>query len=810
MDEDKEKWNLCYVYPRLFAFPNLISMKFDQLFTGMISLNTQQSKLLDTHRNHPGLKRYLEAHDLQEIPGELNALILTWQKEGQLDAYLQKTERAWAKFRREAAQIRTVFQSKNKWSERLKVDTDSALTTQEDLDKIDQLCEQFARRKRDADAILVHFFRSLLRARKAMAKETSQAEVAPIPDDWYKAPWYYIYVQYFGTDEHGQGGFRQLTGMLNYLEQIGIRNIYILPHYESPQGDAGYDISAYKPARSYGGMRAFRTFMQEARARGFRVATDLVFNHTSVAHRWFRECLNGNPDYFRYYLKCPDNWRQLSISDILRDEDGDLYLYLPDTGPQGEYVVSKRILIFPDVDQTLWLERPVDGLEETVLFYREFYPFQVDLDIQRPRVMRELFDFLAEEVQLGILGKRTDAVAHWVKKPGTYAKNLPETYALQKLIKQFLKHLNPRTIILPEVVTTSRELKQYAGPATTILGRPTTTGGDALLDFQLQGMMREMIYFQKTTPFWNQVYELGQLESPTATLLLPIEHHDETYMGFIQEIEAMRHYLSERYTYLDTDQSYRSARRGIIYKNGMSAGARYADALNRDVRRIANAIFCLYLMPATPVIYYGTEIGAANDWQQMESRQRAQFETMQALLGPEKVGPGKTVTFADCADPRELQRGPIAADRFYRALKESYPPTKLLAALNEIRQRYSALRHDHFSPVDSYHESILAMIKYPPGPAGPGNPPLLALSNLAERTLTARLPMAQLRQLLSLENFRFRRILKMEGAHPQRAHLDKNKEDWQPTPGSELQIELPPYSAQLWEIQGNWTAPGQD
>ncbi len=769
-------------------------------------LDAGQRQLYEKYQRDNDFQSILEGYFYYEIPSILDFFSLKEKEVGDLEEVFGKMLKGQQKYSKEAKLIRTAFLQKNKWTKKLKGEANQALTTATDLRTIDQLCHQLAKRPRDADAMLVHFFNQLLKAKKQIKKQVFQDGktlselIEEVPDQWYSEPWYYIYVQYFGTDGQGRGHFGQLKKMLDYLDTLGIKNIYILPHYESPNGDAGYDISEYQPAKAYGGLKAFQDFMEEALSRGFRVATDLVFNHCSVEHTWFQEALAGSSKYFNYFLKCPAHWQQLNIEQILKDEDGDLYLYLPERDENGESVISKRILIFPDVDQTVWLARSVAPLGKEVLFYREFYPFQVDMDIQEPEVVLELFKFLGEEMAMGIFGKRTDAIAHWVKKPGTDAKNLAPTYALQKLIKQFLKHANPKTIILPEVVTTSKLLKGYAGEKTIINGKTTTTGGDALLDFQLQAMLREMIYFQKTSPFWTQVFDLGPNPNSTSVPLIPIEHHDETYMGFIQEIEAMRRYLSGTYTYLDQQEGYVELQRGIVYKNGMSVGARYADALNRDLRKICNALFCLYMMPGVPVIYYGTEIGAYNQWEHMHDRQRDQFETFSKLLGQEMVGPGKAITIEQCEDPRELQRGPISAQTFFAKAKAHHPGIELLAELNQLRKQYSALQSQLLSPIDTYDASILGMIKYPTGLPSKENPPFLVLSNLSEKRLTAKIPVHQLQQKLSTSSLHFQAVLELQGVHPQQAIVKADPKPFNPSTAEILEIELSPYSAILFSI----------
>ena len=770
-------------------------------------LDAKQLAFYYKYRTNPDFQAILAPFFYYELPHVLDRYILMEREVVDLGQTFKLVLRQQKQIQKEADAILTAFETDNHWSASLQVGTEKALTTPTDIATIYGLCQKLTRRELDAKSVLVYFFRYLLESKTLIqqhnlgGKRTLEQIFQDTPPDWYAEPWYYIYVQYFGTDEAGNGGFSQLQQMLDYLEAIGIKNIYILPHYESPNGDAGYDISDYQPAKAYGGMPAFKAFMKEALARGFRIATDLVFNHCSVEHEWFQRALKGESQYFNYFLKCPSSWAELDIDSILKDEAGDLYLYLPERDEEGREVTSKRILIFPDVDDTVWLTQKVDVLEKSVLFYREFYPFQVDMDIQEPEVVKELFAFLAEELSIGVLGKRTDAIAHWVKKPGTEAKNLPATYALQQLIKQFLKHVNSKTIILPEVVTTSKMLKGYAGEATYINGKLTTTGGDALLDFQLQGMLREMMYFQKTTPFWTQVFDLGASKNKTAVSLIPIEHHDETYMGFIQELEPMRAYLASNYTYFDDQNRYQRSQRGIIYKNGMSAGACYADALNRDARRIANAFFCLYMFPGVPVIYYGSEIGASNRWEQMKKRQVEQFETMLRLLGPSLVGPGKAITFEKCEDPRELQRGPLTKTAYYKALEDSYPAVELIKALNELRSQHSALRSDRIEPVDTYHESILGIIRYPQGAERSGNRPFLAFSNLSERPLLAKIPFTQIQSKLSTHQVVLKEKLYLFGKHPRAAEVTTWERRFNPGMPEFLEIALAPYSALLFEVR---------
>ncbi|MDX2083876.1 MAG: alpha-amylase family glycosyl hydrolase [Candidatus Melainabacteria bacterium] len=658
-----------------------------------------------------------------------------------------------------------------RWMEQLKPQGKPPRCTAEDVEAIDRLCHRFAKSPDDANTIFVHFFEHLAEARNTLETrsvdgvQTVASLQQQLPEDWYTEPWYYAYVQYFGTDANGQGTFKTLEQQLDYLDDIQIKNIYILPHYDSPEGDAGYDIRQYRPADKlssdgHSGQQEWEHFLNKANARGFRVATDLVFNHTSVEHPWFQKALQGEAKYFDYYLKCPPEWENVDLQQAVKDVQGDLILHLPEKDASGDSVESKRVLIFPDISRSVWGSFHIPPLEKKVLFYREFYPFQIDLDLQNPQVVDELFDLIGQEVSQGVLGKRADAIAHWIKAPGTSGKGLPESHALLELMKYYMKLVSDKSIILPEVVTESLDLKTYAGQTATINGRETTSKGDALFDFQLQGMLREMLYFQKTTPFWTKVYGRGEEGVNTAAPLLPMEHHDETYMGFLDERRAMAHYLEGGYRSEagPTAEVAKNAapmveKRGVVYKNGMSAGARYANALNENPQRIANAFFVQYMMPATPVIYYGTEIGATNRWDQMAERQQTQFQLLETQF--RNLGMENPVTLAMCEDPRELQRGAIPQTAFQQAVENHYPAIETIRRLNALRSERSALRSYYLTDLRTQDAGVLGMVKHPASGArladGRLEPPVVVLSNLTEQPKRVPLDVTQLREKLALE-----------------------------------------------------------
>ena len=537
-----------------------------------------------------------------------------------------------------------------------------------------------------------------------------------LPPDWYRNPFYCAYVPYFGVKKgESQGTFRSLAKMLPYLHDLGIRNLYLLPHYESPLWDHGYDVSDYVPAKSLGGDTEYRAFMRSARSGGFRVVTDAVFNHTSIEHPWFKQALAGDKKYLDYYLKV-DSWKKIGELNV----EGDLRVQYVD----DENNFMERTLIFPDITRQHYIEVEIKGRKRK--FYSGFYPFQVDLDLQNPQVLREIWRILGKELNSGILGKRTDAIAHWLKPKGAVdADGNPETFALHTLVKIFMKLVSPKSIIIPEAVRSVEEIARYLGESTAIHGVRTTTQGDAAFNFHAQGSLREALCFCTSSAWWEYWanHHSKAAIPPESAWLNLLGHHDEIYMGFIRE--RNRHYFRN---YI---QNHQDGPGGVVYKEGMSAGARTANCLLHDERRIAMAFFLLYMIPGVPTIYYGDEIAAASDYDhaiQCQNRQASVFRKLGIPISPEKA-----------FDPRELHRGTIERKRFVNGKNGLI--ARVVRRLNEL-WRDPVVRSPLLHDIPCGDDGIVAMEKYMADhEEGLKNPPLIALANLTNQMRIAKLPL---------------------------------------------------------------------
>ena len=544
-----------------------------------------------------------------------------------------------------------------------------------------------------------------------------------VPTDWYYEPFYYTYVQFFGPErKDSQGTFRSLIHMLPYLNYLGIKNIYLLPHYESPLWDHGYDVSDYVSAKSLGGVGEYNAFMEIVRKKGFRVVTDAVLNHTSIKHPWFKKALGGEKKYLDYYLRV-NSWKKIAEVNV----NGDIRVQYMD----DENNFMERTLIFPDITRQHYIEMVIDGKKHA--FYSHFYPFQVDLDLQNPKVLKEIWHIIGAELNSGILGKRTDAIAHWLKPKGAVdADGNPETFAMHTLLKIFMKLISPKSIIIPEAVRTVEKIAQYLGDPVTINNLRTTTQGDAVFNFHAQGALREALYFCTSSAWWEYWgnHHRSTKIPPGCTWLNLLGHHDEIYLGFIrsQNRQHFRNYI----------QNHQEGPGGVVYKEGMSAGVRTADCLLHDERRIAMAFFLLYMIPGVPAIYYGDEIAEVSNVEHAIRNQKKQASVFEDL--------GIRLPAGKIFDPRELQRGVIEKGRFEKG--KHTLTVQVIRRLNAL-WRHPVVRSPHLHDIPCGDDGIMAMEKYMDNhEEGLQNPPLLALANLTDQIRTAKLPLQWFHQSL--------------------------------------------------------------
>jgi maltose alpha-D-glucosyltransferase / alpha-amylase len=223
-------------------------------------------------------------------------------------------------------------------------------------------------------------------------------DLAPPSDPlWYKdAIIYQLHVKaFFDANDDGIGDFQGLTRKLDYLKDLGVTALWLLPFYPSPLRDDGYDIADYRNVNpSYGTMADFRTFVRVARERGLRIITELVVNHTSDQHPWFQRARRARPNSpWRNYYVWSDNDRKFADTRI----------------------------IFLDTEKSNWAWDPV----AEAYYWHRFYSHQPDLNFDNPRVTQEVLSVMRYWLDMGVDGMRLDAVPYLIEREGTINENLP-------------------------------------------------------------------------------------------------------------------------------------------------------------------------------------------------------------------------------------------------------------------------------------------------------------------------------------------------------------------------------------------------
>jgi maltose alpha-D-glucosyltransferase / alpha-amylase len=252
---------------------------------------------------------------------------------------------------------------------------------------------------------------------------------------WYRdAIIYQLHVKsFFDSNNDGIGDFQGLTQKLEYVRDLGASAIWVMPFYPSPLRDDGYDISDYRGInRSYGTMRDFRSFVREAHQRGLRVITELVINHTSDHHPWFKRA------------------RRAKRGTAARD----FYVW---SGTDQRFRDAR--IIFRDTERSNWTWDPV----AKAYFWHRFYSHQPDLNFDNPRVLDAVLNTMRFWLDMGVDGLRLDAIPYLIERDGTSCENLPETHAVVKKLRAALDAAYPDRALLAEANQWPEDSAQYFG-----------------------------------------------------------------------------------------------------------------------------------------------------------------------------------------------------------------------------------------------------------------------------------------------------------------------------------------------------------
>ncbi|MBV8094271.1 MAG: maltose alpha-D-glucosyltransferase [Acetobacteraceae bacterium] len=387
-------------------------------------------------------------------------------------------------------------------------------------------------------------------------------QLNPVADPlWFKdAVIYQLHIKsFFDANNDGVGDFKGLIQKLDYIAELGVTAIWLLPFYPSPRRDDGYDIADYRGVHpEYGTLADVRRLISEAHARGLKVITELVVNHTSDQHPWFQRARTAKPG----------------------SSARDFYVW-----SDNDHKYAGTRIIFLDTEKSNWTWDAVAG----AYFWHRFYSHQPDLNYDNPRVLQEVLAVMRFWLDLGVDGLRLDAVPYLVEREGTNNENLPETHDILKRIRAELDAHAPGRMLLAEANQWPEDAQQYFG------------AGDEChmcFHFPLMPRMYMAIAREDRFPITDILRQTPEIP-PNCQWAIFLRNHDELTLEMVTDKE--RDYLWETYA------ADRRARLNLGIRR------RLAPLLERDRRRIELMNALLLSMPGTPVMYYGDEISMGDN-----------------------------------------------------------------------------------------------------------------------------------------------------------------------------------------------------
>ena len=378
---------------------------------------------------------------------------------------------------------------------------------------------------------------------------------------WYRdAVIYQVHVKsFYDSNGDGVGDFAGLIEKLDYIADLGVNTIWLLPFYPSPRRDDGYDIAEYRGVHpDYGTMSDARRFIGEAHRRGLRVITELVVNHTSDQHPWFQRARKAKPgSAARNYYVWSDN----------------------------DQAYAGTRIIFCDTEKSNWTWDPVAN----AFFWHRFYSHQPDLNYDNPQVVKAVLNVMTFWLDMGVDGLRLDAVPYLVEREGTSNENLPETHAILKQMRAALDRRYRNRMLLAEANMWPEDVQQYFGEDDEC---------HMAFHFPLMPRMYMALAQEDRFPITDILRQTPDIP-PNCQWAIFLRNHDELTLEMVTDRE--RDYLWNFYA---------SDKRARI---NLGIRRRLMPLLERDRRRFELLHSFLLSMPGTPVLYYGDEIGMGDN-----------------------------------------------------------------------------------------------------------------------------------------------------------------------------------------------------
>jgi maltose alpha-D-glucosyltransferase / alpha-amylase len=385
----------------------------------------------------------------------------------------------------------------------------------------------------------------------------------PLANDplWYKdAVIYEVHVRaFFDQNGDGMGDFAGLTQRLDYLQDLGVTAVWVLPFCPSPWRDDGYDISDYANVHpAYGTLKDFQNFLKEAHGRGLRVISELVLNHTSDQHAWFQRSRRA---------PAGSRWRNY---------------YVWSDSPE-KYKETR--IIFKDFEASNWTWDPV----AKAYYWHRFYSHQPDLNYDNPEVRAVMLNAVDFWLDMGVDGLRLDAVPYLYEREGTNCENLPETHDYLRELRAHVESRHTDKMLLAEA-------NQWPEDAISYFGK----GDECHMAFHFPVMPRLFMATRMEDRY--PITDIMQLTPPipeSCQWALFLRNHDELTLEMVTDEER--------------DYMYRVYAHDRTMRINLGIRRRLAPLLENDRRRIELMNGLLFSLPGTPVLYYGDEIGMGDN-----------------------------------------------------------------------------------------------------------------------------------------------------------------------------------------------------
>jgi len=494
--------------------------------------------------------------------------------------------------------------------------------------------------------------------------------------EWYKdAVVYSMYVDQFNQD------FTGLSAKLDYLQDLGVNCLWLLPILDSPMKDAGFDIRNYDQIRTEllgidenssidEQRQLFRNFLTEAHKRRLKVIFDIAINHTSDEHPWFVESRKSENNPYRDY-----------------------YIWSKDTN-----LYKDARIIFEGLCESNWQK---DG---DWYYFHRFFEFQPDLNFKNPQVLIGMTRNFLYWLRQGVDGFRADAIPYLWKEDGTTCENHPTLHLVVKFFRAVLDYVRPHTLLLAEACQKPHEVIKYFGN-----GDECNAG----YHFPLMPMIFKSLASKSSKP-------ISSILSTAVTPVIPesaqwftfLRCHDELSLELVYVSEEDRKYIHENY-----------CRQPLWdFRLGQGVAARLSELMGRDPKMIGLAYSIMLTLPGTPIIYYGDEFGSLND--------EANYKEMIKLTGKD--------------DTRFLVRGKIDWKKTESELKNSESlSAKVYSQVRNMikaRNQYQCFGRGGIEWLELTGHNNKPLDEILVYKRSDGKDEILIIQNLSESPLTAKLP----------------------------------------------------------------------